>query len=197
MYQVEVIKKILSERLTDDRYTHSLNVADKASELAVKFGVDCEKAYFAGLIHDICKNEDKETMEKMASDCRFTSEHCEMAVPALHHAVAGAWYCENKLGIKDEDILRAVRYHTVARAGMSPLEMIVYLADLTSAERDYPDVENMRRVCGISLELGMVEALRFTLRNVSERKSYMPETSVQAYNYFLEIVKEKGLSEEI
>ena len=75
--------------------------------------------------------------------------------------------------------------------------MIIYLADLTSAERDYPDVENMRRVCGISLELAMLEALRFTLRNVSERKSYLPETSLKAYNYYLGFVKENGLSEEI
>ena len=50
------------------------------------------------------------------------------------------------MGIEDEDIINAVRYHTVARAGMSRLEQIIYLADLTSAERDYPDVERMRRL---------------------------------------------------
>ena len=197
MYSVEQIKKLLESRLTDDRYTHSLNVADKAVELARKYGEDTNKAYLAGLLHDICKNEDKQTLLEMTKKCRFTAEKSEVIVPALHHAVAGAWYCENELGVTDEDILRAVRYHTVARAEMSLLEMIIYLADLTSAERDYPDVENMRRVCGISLELAMLEALRFTLRNVSERKSYLPETSLKAYNYYLGFVKENGLSEEI
>ena len=64
---------------------------------------------------------------------------------------AGAEYIRQQLGIEDEDIINAVRYHTVARAGMSRLEQIIYLADLTSSERDYPDVERMRRLSDRSL----------------------------------------------
>ena len=50
-------------------------------------------------------------------------------------------FLEQVLQVKDADILDAVRYHTTARAGMSRLERVLYLADFTSADRDYPDVD--------------------------------------------------------
>ena len=49
-------KEILQKRLTPKRYNHSLCVADEAVRLAKKYGGDQEKAYLAGLLHDITKN---------------------------------------------------------------------------------------------------------------------------------------------
>ena len=48
--------EIIKGRLTEQRFIHSLNVADCAKELAIKFGADPEKAYTAGLVHDACKD---------------------------------------------------------------------------------------------------------------------------------------------
>ena len=52
----EQIKELLKSRLNEKRYIHSLCVADEAKRLAVKYGADAEKAYLAGLLHDITKN---------------------------------------------------------------------------------------------------------------------------------------------
>ena len=49
-------KKILKERLDEKRYFHSLCVADEAKRLDEKIGINTEKAYLAGLLHDIMKN---------------------------------------------------------------------------------------------------------------------------------------------
>ena len=51
------------------------------------------------------------------------------------HGIAGAELLRTKFGVMDTaspDVLcyLAVRYHTIARAGMSDLEKIVYLADI-------------------------------------------------------------------
>ena len=83
---------------------------------------------------------------------------------------AGAEYIRQQLGIEDEDIINAVRYHTVARAGMAGWSRLFTFADLTSSERDYPDVERMRRLSDRSLREGMREALVFA---VSIRRSGM------------------------
>ena len=46
---------------------------------------------------------------------------------------------------------------------MSNLEKIVYLADMISAERDYPDVDVMREKAAESLNAGMAYALKYSL----------------------------------
>ncbi|MBO5725698.1 MAG: HD domain-containing protein, partial [Clostridia bacterium] len=56
----EKYKEILKGRLKEKRYIHSLAVADEAVRLAKKYGCDEEKAYLAGLLHDITKNTPKE-----------------------------------------------------------------------------------------------------------------------------------------
>ena len=48
----EFLKEI-RKRLTDYRFYHSLNVADEAKRLALIYGADPEKAFTAGLVHDI------------------------------------------------------------------------------------------------------------------------------------------------
>ena len=53
--QIGIYKKYLREHLSKKRYTHSLNVAAAAVELARKYDGDTDKAYTAGLLHDIAK----------------------------------------------------------------------------------------------------------------------------------------------
>ena len=58
-------KDIIKPKLTERRYIHSLCVADEAVKLAEKYGCDKEKAYTAGILHDIIKDTPKEEMLKM------------------------------------------------------------------------------------------------------------------------------------
>ena len=48
-------KKIISERMGDYRFNHSVNVAKEAKKLARRYGGDEEKAEIAGILHDITK----------------------------------------------------------------------------------------------------------------------------------------------
>lgn len=54
-YDAEEKKKYLKANLSQKRYQHSLNVAAECRKLAEKYGEDPDKAYFAGLLHDVCK----------------------------------------------------------------------------------------------------------------------------------------------
>lgn len=67
------------------------------------------------------------------------------------------------------DILAAVRYHTTGRAEMSRLETVLYLADFTSSDRDYPDVDVLRRLSDEDLDRAMAYALSYTIRDLVER----------------------------
>lgn len=185
----EEIKDILKIRLSKKRYTHSLNVADAADRLAEKFGGDRKKCFLAGLIHDICKEIPTEEQLRMGKSCIVPLSPVEEKIPALYHAAAGSWYCEHVLHIADEDILRAVRFHTAARAGMSRTEEIIYLADLISEDRSYKDVGKMRKLAFDNLQRAMLEAICFSVSDVISKGSLIPESTAQAYNYYAEIFR--------
>ena len=147
---------LLKEKLKPSRYTHSHCVMERAVELALKNGVDTTRARLAGLLHDVMKNVPDKEMLQFIEDSGIILLYADLCAPQLWHAIAGAAYMKEKLGIDDPDVLNAVRYHTTGRAGMSPLEKVVYLADLTSADRDYPDVKKARRIADRSLDEGVL-----------------------------------------
>ena len=180
------ITDILEIRLSKKRFQHSLNVAEEARKLAEKFDYpDNEKAYLTGLLHDICKEIPKEEQLEMVKKSKLDVSEVELCTPPLFHAVAGAWYAENVLNIHDDDMLNAVRYHTVGRANMSKLEKIIYLADLISADRNYKDVNKMRKLAYQSLEKAMLEALKFSVTDVVAKGSMLPCHTIDAYNQYI------------
>ncbi|MBO7681338.1 MAG: HDIG domain-containing protein, partial [Clostridia bacterium] len=62
--KVEEYKALLKNHVDERRYAHSLNVADAAKELAERNGVDADKAYLCGLLHDIEKNRPWDEQER-------------------------------------------------------------------------------------------------------------------------------------
>ncbi len=181
--------KAIQSRLSEKRVVHSLEVAKEAKRLAPKYGSDEKKAYTAGLLHDIMKDTPEEEMLRLAAELGVIFSEIERAEQKLWHAKVGSAYAEYKLDVHDLDIISAIRYHTTARAGMSPLEKTLYLADFTSADRDYPGVEEMRAAVGGSLNDAMEAALKFTITDLLEKGSAIHPDTVSAYN---ELMLEKS-----
>ncbi|MGN0584118.1 MAG: bis(5'-nucleosyl)-tetraphosphatase (symmetrical) YqeK [Ruminococcus sp.] len=184
MCDVKTMQAFLKERLSRERYTHTMNVAKECGRLAKLYGEDPDRAYFAGMVHDICKEDPREQQYEWAvkSGMDFCKEEAESW--KVWHGVAGAYFLKEKFGITDEDILRAVRFHTIGRAGMSVLEKIVYLGDMTSAERNYSGVDIMRKACMQSLDKGMLYALRYSVKKQLKRCAVIPHFTLEAYNEY-------------
>ena len=159
-----------------------MGVADTAVRLAEKFGGDKDKAYIAGLLHDVMKNETAEEQLKIMKKDGIILSQAERNNPKLWHAMSGAAFIKLVLGITDPDIVNAVRYHTTGRAGMSLLEKIIYTADFISPERNYPDVDVMRSLSFESLDKGDLYSLQFSLKKLSESKLVIHTDSVDFYN---------------
>lgn len=173
---------VLREKLTPQRFEHSLCVADSAKKLANKYGADPEKAYTAGLVHDAMKNETKAVQLKIITDADIILNYAERLNPKLWHAAAGSIYIKEKFGIEDEEIINAVRFHTTARAGMTLLDKVLYIADFISADRDYEGVEMMREKAEKSLDEAVLEGLRFSLEDLAKGSFAIHPDSVAAYN---------------
>lgn len=189
---VEEIKK----RLSEYRFYHSLNVADEAKRLAKKYGADEDKAFTAGLIHDIMKDTDYEAQRELIEKYSRKMTPTELANPKIWHAMSGEVFLRHKLNVKDEDILSAVRYHTTARDNMSLLEKVLYIADYTSAERNYPDVDVIREKAERSLEEAMLYGLQFTIKENVEAGAVVHPNSILAYNEVAIFEKEKARKDE-
>ncbi len=179
----ENFKKILESRLNEKRYYHSLCVADEAKRLAEKIGVDTQKAYIAGLLHDITKNASEEEHLQIFSQFGIILNDIEKNTSKLWHAISGAAYIEHILGVCDPEILDAVRYHTTAKADMSPLCLVLYLADFTSKDRDYPDVDIMRGLVDLSFSKALIYALQYTIKDLIERKKSIHFDTLAAFNF--------------
>ena len=175
-------KKILQSRLDQKRYFHSLCVADEAKRLAEKIGIDPEEAYLAGLLHDITKNASREEHLQIFSRFGIILNDIEKNAQKLWHAVSGALYIEHILGISDPNIIDAVRYHTTAKANMSPLCLVLYLADFTSRDRDYPDVEVMRKLVDKSFDEALIYALQYTIKDLADQKRAIHFDTLEAFN---------------
>ncbi len=197
MYSAAEITDILSIRLSKKRFQHSLNVADEARKLAERYDYpDPEKAYITGLLHDICKEIPKEEQLVLVKKSHMDVSDVELVTPPLFHAIAGAFYAENVLNVHDDDMLCAIRYHTVGRADMSRLEEIIYLSDLISEDRTYKDVGKMRKYAYQSIGKAMLEALKFSVTDVVAKGSMLPYHTIEAYNqYVSEKKKEKERTE--
>ncbi len=178
----EEFKELIKTRLKENRYIHSLNVADSAKDLAKKYGCSEEKAYTAGLLHDVMKNASDEEQLEVIEKAGMSLTPCEMHNKKLWHAVAGTAFMKTVLNIKDEDIINAVRYHTTARENMSVLEKVIYVADFISADRNYPGVDEVRQAAGESLEKAMMIGLEFCIHEIVEKKQILHPDSVNAYN---------------
>ncbi|MBQ7543194.1 MAG: nicotinate (nicotinamide) nucleotide adenylyltransferase [Clostridia bacterium] len=175
-------RRLLREKLGAYRLRHSFCVADSAKALAQQYGEDPQKAYFAGLLHDVMKDAPRDEQKAVIERGGTVLGADERANPKLWHAMAGEAFLRTELSVADEDVLHAVRYHTTGRAGMSLLEKIIYVSDYLSEDRVYDGVDRMRRLASESLESAMLFGLSFTISELAKSEQPIHPDSVACYN---------------
>ena len=72
---------------------------------------------------------------------------------------------------------------------MSRLEEIVYIGDLISAERDYKDVDKMRKLAYTDLNAAMLEAFAFSMKSVIKKGGVIPICTAEGYNFYTRLSK--------
>ena len=184
IYTTLHLRKMLQNRLSPKRYYHSLMVEQAALELAAFHHGDWYRAGLAGLLHDICRDDHQDWQQAYMESHDFDFRGGWLQNPQIWHGVCGSFYLKKELGIADRKILRAVRYHTTGRAGMTRLEQIVFVADASSGDRSYPGVEQLRETARRSLDEAMFLCLSHTVSCVAKRGLPLVRESWEAYNEY-------------
>ena len=87
MYQIKDKIAFLEQNLSKKRFQHSCNVARAARQLAQRYGADVEKAYFAGLMHDVCKELPFPEQEQLMREGDFAPDPAELHSRKLWHGI--------------------------------------------------------------------------------------------------------------
>lgn len=184
-------EELIKQRLSKKRFNHSMNVAEACYKLAERYNADKKRCYLAGLLHDVMKEAPKELQREMTVNSGLAPDMAECETPALWHAVAGAVYVRDTLGIADEELIRAIRFHTIGCAEMTTLQKIVYLGDMISDDRDYKDVDKFRKFCYDDMDKAMSIALIYSIESVCKKCGLIPRYTHEAYNYYMSFNKDK------
>lgn len=180
----------MKDQLKPSRYTHSLGVERMSSELAEIYGADTEKAAFAGRYHDIAKCFSAEVMNGYVR--RYGLPEMYIDNNPLAHSKVAAEILKNEFGVRDEDVLNAVRSHTTGRDRMTLLEEIVYVADAIEYNRSYPGLEELQELARTDLDAACLEIMDFTLESLAKKGRTPDHDTIAARDYIIRRMKING-----
>lgn len=185
-------KDLVKGRLSEKRYQHTLNVKKMAVKLARRYGVQEEKAALAALLHDAAKETPKEEMKALMAQYPQYAEGGESRPVPVWHGVCAAILARTEWGVTDEAVLSAIACHTAGKPGMTKLDKVVYLADMTSKERDWPGVNKLRKLEMKDLDAAMLAALKQTNDFVLSQGKPLDPMSKAAYDDILAQVEARS-----
>lgn len=177
--------KQLKQDLTQKRFMHSLGTAQYAKKLAVKYGLDSEKAYIAGLLHDCAKCYSEELMQEIM-DKYLDVPQSERSSWKTWHAPVSAYIAKTVYGVKDDEILSAIRWHTVGKINMTDFEKIIFIADkveFNTREDNY--AQPIREQLENSLNKAMLLCYQKTIKSLVDRDLPICGATVDIYNNLL------------
>ena len=178
-------KELVRSRLSDKRYEHTINVKKMAVKLAKHYGTDPEQAALAALLHDAAKELPKDEMRAIMQAHPEYAQGGEARPTPVWHGICAAILARTEWGVTDEAVLSAIACHTAGKPGMTQMDKILYLADMTSAERDWPGVEKLRKLELKDLDAAMLAALKQTNDFVLSQGKPLDPMSKAAYEDIL------------
>lgn len=187
MLSAKEATEIIRFKLSRPRFKHSIHVAATARDMAAEFGLDQEKAYITGLLHDYAKGLSGSELIQRAEDYGLDIDPVDRLVPDLLHAPVGAVMLRRELGIEDDELVHAVSAHTLGALNMSELDKIIYLADMIEPGRDYPGMERLRCMAMRSLDYGMLLGLNTTIKYCIDRGRILHPRTIEVRNQYLRL----------
>ncbi|WP_169311968.1 bis(5'-nucleosyl)-tetraphosphatase (symmetrical) YqeK [Deinococcus maricopensis] len=134
------------------RFEHVLRVARLAFDIALANGLDAERAYIAGILHDIARDlPDAELLKLAPPECDIDARH-----PLALHGRAARTLLE-RWGFADGTVLEAVEDHTTGPRPHNGVSKAVYIADVSEPGRGVND--DIRELAMTDLDAALRRAI--------------------------------------
>jgi len=169
-----------------DTVGHSMRVAAEAKRLALHWGEEAAGAETAGWLHDVSAIVPVEERVGLAEDLGLDVLPEERAFPMIMHQKLSAAIAQAVFGISDPAVLSAIGCHTTLKAGASPLDKIVFVADKMQWDQA-GDAPYLRAITG-AVERSLDQAVLVYLDYLWQQRATLPVVHpwvVQAYHQTL------------
>ena len=186
---IEKMKKRVREMITDKRYEHTLGVEYTACCLAYRYGADPIKARTAAVLHDCAKYVPHERMIQECEEAGCPVSEPERKNAAILHAKLGAIYAEKYFGVRDQEILSAILWHTTGKPNMSLLDKIIYIADYIEPNRDKsPILPQARQEAFRDIDRCLFLIMEGMMDYLSSGNDSMDPMTKNAYDYYANLL---------
>ncbi len=179
---LEELEQTVVSLLKPNRVAHVLGCRQTAAEMAKIYGVDPVKAQEAALLHDITKALDGPLQLTLCREYGINLDDFSENNPKTLHALTGSLVAERIFG-EDPAVVAAIASHTTGKADMNTLEKIIYVADYMEPNRDFPGVEDLRKLAYTDLDGGMIMGLSMTLSLLKEQGREISPESHEALEF--------------
>lgn len=180
----DTLARQVAGRMVPSRFAHAQRVAEMAATLAARHGLEVEKAYLAGLLHDIARDVEPSLLLQTAYCSGIVKPKEEIPVPLLLHGPVAAYWATRDFGISDPDVLEAIALHTTGAPGMGRLAQVVYVADALEPGRTYPGVAEGRRLATEDLVAAVAYVTDGTVRHLQAQGQPIDVRTYDTLNAF-------------
>ncbi len=189
MDKKEIIKE-LNKTLDAKRFAHTVGVAHTAACLAMSEGIDHEKAFMAGLLHDCAKYmSNKEFIDHCESN-GIEISNVERENPALLHSKVGEHLAAVKYNVTDPEIGSAIRWHTTGHPDMSTLDAVVFTADYIEPNRTHdPDLMIIRKEAFDNLDKAIYHIYENTMKHLKSSAKTLDPMTEESYKFYKDKLK--------
>lgn len=182
MEEISKIKEDLKNTLSEYRYNHSLRVAEEAQKLARCYNIDEQKAYLAGLVHDIAKEYSEEENKQIVEKYNLSNELLQKENKKNLHAEIGFIIAKEQYKLPDE-ICNAIKYHTFGDVNMSLLDIIIFVADKIEPGKKYDGIEEERKLAYIDIKKSMIMCIENKIKKLTRENKYINPRTIEVLNY--------------
>ena len=183
---MQELETVVVRLLNPKRVAHVLGCRDAAISLARHWGADETDAARAALLHDITKALDGPLQLTLCSEYGIILDEFSQKYPKTLHALTGAYVAQRIFG-ENEAVVDAIFSHTTGKANMNVLQMIIYIADYMEPNRDFPGVEELRKLAYEDLHKAMELGLHMTLQHLTRQGSEVSPASKEALDWLNDV----------
>ena len=183
--ELEEIQKYVKETLSKKRYNHSFCVMERAKELAIKFGADVDVCAKIGIAHDIAKEIPEEEKIKYCMENNIEIDEIERKNTSLLHAKIGKDIAIKRFGFS-ENMGQAIANHTTGNENMDLYSKILFIADRTSKDRHFEDLEYLKSLEDIGIDEAVLYIIKKKIELQIKKKAQIHLNGIIARNSLLE-----------
>lgn len=139
----------------------------RCQALAPGLSLAPEKVRLCALSHDLFRASPPDELQAQAQSYGLAIHSVEKKLPMLLHGPLAAHFLK-AAGVGDEDVLQAVAWHTTGRAGMSPLEKVLFICDKVEPEkaRGVPELRRAWRLAAEDVDRALLAVLNWQIASV-------------------------------